>query len=253
MTENLVLWQRDCRLVFDYCVLRVGNGGLTVKLIRFLIVFAFLGISASVSIADGVDPVVFTKGCGGKGQVACDAGLITGTPGNFSATFSATFSCSPTADASTCFATEDLINVTGGTVNAFNLALDPVSVMGNPLTFSCEPGGYFVCTQISALDFNFSGVPNGNSLCSAEMDDVTATEQPGQYIFNGEVPPDADDTCSGITIGMQGVTGEPNLNGVTVTGSVSSVPTPEPSSALLLLFGLMAGLVSFKTFRNTLS
>jgi hypothetical protein len=224
-----------------------------VKIIYILVVVAFLGISASVARADGADPIVFTKGCGGSGQIACDAALITGTAGAFSASFSATFMCSPTADASTCFASEDLINITGATVDTFDLALNPVSVGLIPLTFSCEAGGFFVCTQNSALDFTFSGVSNGNSLCSAEMDDVTPSGQPGQYIFNGEMPPDADDTCSGITIGMQGVTGEPNLDGVTVTGSVSSVSTPEPSSALLLLFGLMAGLVSFKTFRSTLS
>ncbi|HXC47327.1 MAG TPA: PEP-CTERM sorting domain-containing protein [Candidatus Sulfotelmatobacter sp.] len=217
------------------------------KIIYILVVVAFLGMSASVALADGADPIVFTRGCGGSGQPACDAGLITGTAGNFSANFTATFSCSPTADASTCFATEDLINLTGATINAFNLALNPVSVMGIPLTFSCETGGFFVCTQNSALSFTFSG--GANSLCSTDSNDLSPIAgQPGQYSFNPDG--DADDTCSGITIGMQGVTGEPNLNGVTVTGSVS---TPEPSSALLLLFGLMAGLVSFKTLRSTLS
>jgi hypothetical protein len=223
-----------------------------VKLIHLLVVVVFLGISASVALADGVDPIVFTRGCGGSGQVACDAALITGTAGNFSANFSATFSCSSLTDATTCFASDDLINLTGAIVSVFNLTLNPVSVLGNPLIFSCEAGGYFACTQNSALSFTFSGVPTGNSLCSTDSNDVTPTPgQPGQFTF---VPDgDADDTCSGITIGMQGTTGDPNLQGVTVTGSVSNVSAPEPSSALLLLFGLMAGLVSFKTFRSTLS
>jgi len=57
----------------------------------------------------------------------------------------------------------------------------------------------------------------------------------------------------GVIIGLQGIAGEPFLQGVTVTSTFSTTATPEPSSAVLLLFGLMAGLVGFKSVRNTLA
>lgn len=216
------------------------------KLIHLLVVIAFLGISASVALADGVpaDPIVFTKGCGGAGQPACDAALIG--PGG-TAPFSATFSCTTTTVTS-CFASEDFLNLSGATITSFNLDLNPVSVNGNPLVFACGSAIFssFVCTQDSALVFTFSG----GSLCPTDSNDVQPISgSPGQFNFvpDGDA---SDDLCSGITIAMQGsttVTNDPFLRGVTVTGGVS---TPEPGSGLLLLFGLMAGMVGVKYLRN---
>jgi PEP-CTERM motif len=200
-----------------------------------LLMVAFLSVSAPTALADGTDPIVFTKGCGGLGQPACKTVLLT--PGETTVTVSETFNCTGTTT-DTCSAIEDVINESGATVTHFDLAFNPVSVHGIPLSFSCAPppteGSFlFTCNSLGGNTFAFTG----GSLCS-DSDDLV----------DGVFTPDGDE-C-GVIIGLQGIAGEPSLQGVTVTSTFS---TPEPSSAVLLLFGLMAGLVGFKSVRNILA
>jgi len=213
---------------------------LIVKLIHIfivaaLLVVAFLSVSAPVALADGTDPVVFTRGCGGVGQPACRTVLLT--PGETTVTVSETFNCTGTGT-DTCSAIEDVINESGATVTSFFLAFQPVSVNNIPLSFSCETGEtgsfLFACNPLGNNVFAFTG----GSLCS-DSDDLV----------EGVFTPDGDE-C-GVIIGLQGIAGEPFLQNVRVTSTFST--TPEPSSAVLLLFGLMAGLVGFKSVRNILA
>lgn len=214
------------------------------KLIHLLVVVAFLGISASVARADGVDPIVTTKGCGGTTGTICDA-VILG-PGQTSATVSETFSCSGTTS-DTCLAAESVINDTGASITSFELTFTGATTSGGSplaLVFSCSTaeGQLFSCQSLGNNSFLFTGA----SLCSGSPDTQ-------DDIVDGVFTPDgdSDDGC-GVVIGLQGVNGvDPAptvLNGATVTAGFA---TPEPSSALLLLFGLMGGLVSFKLLRNT--
>jgi hypothetical protein len=198
-----------------------------------LLVLAFLSVSAPAALADGTDPIVFTKGCGGLGQPACKTVLLT--PGETTVTVSETFNCTGTTT-DTCSAIEDVINESGATVTSFSLAFQPVSVNNIPLSFSCASGEFlFTCNPSGNNVFTFTG----GSLCS-DPDDLVG----------GVFTPDGDE-C-GVIIGLQGIAGEPFLQGVTVTSTFSTA-TPEPSSAVLLLFGLMAGLVGFKSVRNILA
>ena len=218
-----------------------GNGGITLKLLKLLIptvflaafmVSVFLSISAPAILADTTDPLVFTKGCGGVGQPACKTVVLT--PGETTVTVSETFNCTGTTT-DTCTAMEDVLNETGAPVSMFDLAFNPVSLMGTTLSFSCEqppPEGSFLftCNPLGNNAFAFTGA----SLCS------------DPDFFEDGSTPDGDE-C-GVIIGLQGIAGEPFLQGVTVTSTFSTAP--EPSSAVLLLFGLIAGLVGFKSVRN---
>ena len=199
-----------------------------------LMVVAFLSVSAPAALADGTDPIVFTQGCGKVGQPPCKTVLLT--PGETTVTVSETFNCTG-AGTDTCSAIEDVINESGATVTSFSLAFQPVSVNNIPLSFSCEQGTFlFACNPLGNNVFAFTG----GSLCS-DSDDLV----------EGVFTPDGDE-C-GVIIGLQGIAGEPFLQGVTVTSNFSTTPAPEPSSAVLLLFGLMAGLVGFKSVRNILA
>lgn len=219
------------------------------KLIRFLVVVGFLAICASAARADGVDPIITTRGCGGTSP--CDA-VILG-PGQTITTVSETFSCSGTTS-NTCTAMEAVINDTGASITSFELAFTGATTStGAPLSliFSCDDateGQLFSCQSLGNNTFLFTA----GSIC-------TATPDTEDDIIDGVFVPDGDtDDGCGVVIGLTGVNGvdppptDPNgnplLNGATATAIFN---TPEPSSALLLLFGLMGGLVSFKFLRIT--
>ena len=227
------VWQQNCTLVSDCFVLRKGNGGLTVKFIYCLMVVAFLGISASVARADGVDPIVTTKGCGGT--TICDAVILT--PGQTTVNVTEQFTCDLTGN---CTAEDSVINETGKAIDTFTLVFD---TLGGTLSYFCGEGGSFSCTNNGGGAFTFTG----SSICSTDANDISIGEG-GVVTF---IPDgDADDNCNfGVTIGLSATTTEGITNGETVTATFST-PTPEPSSALLLLFGLMAGFVSFKSLRT---
>jgi hypothetical protein len=199
-----------------------------VKLIHLLVVVAFLGISASVALADGVDPIVFTKGCGGSTGTICDPEFLT--PGSTTLTVTESFTCDVSGN---CTATDSVVNGTGGAVNGFTLVLSALDSEGQALTYSCGEGGFYTCSQSGPTTFSFTG----NTLCSDPDDFVDGT-----FAFDG-------DEC-GVIIGLTGTRTEGLFTGDTVTGTFSTSNTPEPSSGLLLMAGLMAGLVSLKSLRS---
>jgi hypothetical protein len=205
-----------------------------VKLIHLLVVVAFLGISASVARADGVDPIVTTRGCGGTTGTICDPILLTGTSVEISATFPAT------CVGATCITSVTVLNGTLAAITSFTIDFNATGTLPGggtvPLSFACAPPP----VEGPSFLFNCSGTGNaltftGGSIC------------PENEI---ESAPDGDE-C-GVIIGLQesSTTNDPALAGVTVSGNFT---TPEPSSALLLLFGLMGGLVSFKSLRRSLA
>ena len=199
------------------------------KLIHVLVVVAFLGISASVARADGVDPIVSTKGCGGTTGTICDPEFLT--PGSTTLTVTETFTCDLSGN---CIAEDSVVNETGAAVSAFSLVLSALDSAGHALTYSCDTSGepLFACSQAGPDTFNFSG----NTLCS-DADDFA----------DGTFAPDGDE-C-GVIISLTGTQTEGLFTGDTVTASFS-VAAPEPSSGLLLMVGLMAGLVSLKSLRS---
>jgi hypothetical protein len=215
-----------------------------VKLIHLLVVVAFLGISASVARADGVDPIVRITGvC----QSNCDAVVIG--PGQTSVGISETIACFPGAtNGLGCTANEDVINFSGATLTAFDLSLSSPG-----LTFGCLSTGTYICTDLGGGLFAFTVPTGGTPFCSTDGNDISPTfdpSNPGPYTFVADN--DADDNCSVIQIGLQGTATETvkQLDGAVVTGTLN---TPEPSSALLLLFGLMAGVVVLKFSRTSLA
>ena len=202
------------------------------KLIHLLVVVAFLGISASVALADGVDPIVFTQGCGRAGQPACDANILT-SPGQTLA-ITLTFSGG--------LATDAIINESGVTITNFTVSFTVPST----LTFQgCAEGGFFTCNEISGPPAGQAGTAvfslTGASLCSSDSNDWSISET-GVATF---VPDDdADDNCqSAFNLQLQTVAGEVIADGTRVAATVAA---PEPSSGLLLLFGLSASLLAFK-------
>lgn len=201
------------------------------KLIHLLVVVAFLGISASVAFADGVDPIVFTKGCGGTTGKICDPEFLT--PGSTTLTVTESFTCDISGN---CTAEDSVVNGSGVAVSSFTLVLSAQDSEGQTLAYSCGEGGFFACSQAGPDTFTFSG----NTLC-ADSDDLT---EGGTFVLDG-------DEC-GVTIGLSGTTAEGLFTGDTVTGTFSTA-TPEPSSGLLLMAGLMAGLLSLKSLRGNLS
>lgn len=205
----------------------MGSGGLTVKLIRFLMVVAFLGLSASAALADGVDPKVFTSGC----TSSCDAEFLT--PGNTTLRVTENFTCDDISGI--CTAADTVINFTGMPITSFTLLFDPTDSHDNTLSYSCTGEGFFTCHQDGPRAFTFSGA----SVCADPDDDSN----------NGIFSTDGDE-C-GVVIHLTGTKSEGLFTGDTVGAGFSVAP--EPSSALLLLLGLMAGLVSFKSFRSILA
>ena len=207
------------------------------KIARLLLIVAFLGICCSVASADGTDPKVFTSGCGGRGQPACDADFLTPSdPTVLHVTF--TFLAADdknNPDKGQVAAFDDIVNWTGGDIGSFILDLDSIASNGDQLSYACggnSLNGAFNCTQLGADSFRF----DGGVLCSLPPPD------------NG---PDAQTAYSWISappapcqIGERffleaSLPGDPsNLVGATVGATVFA---PEPSSAFLLLIGLGAG------------
>jgi hypothetical protein len=204
-----------------------------VKFMRFLVVVGFLAICASAARADGVDPKVFTSGCG----TSCDAVVLT--PGNTTVTVSETFSCDSSGN---CTATDDVYNATGANINSFTMVFD---TLDGTLNYSCSTmeEQLFTCSPVVGTTnaFTFTGA----SVCSGNSDDYKIVE--GVAVFTPDN--DADDAC-GVVIGLTATTSEGISNNETVSSTFAT--TPEPSSALLLLFGLMVGIVVLK-FRGSVA
>lgn len=235
------------------------------KLIHLLVVVAFLGISASVALADGVptDPVLLTSGCGKVGQPKCDAEILTagGTVNFNNLSFLAAdlnfntdthecnagdtigVNCNPF---NTIAASGVVLNDTGSPLTALNVTASGTDSSGHALVFGpCTGSDVFpTCTEIGTN----SGIYalSGGSLCSVEAADIID----GALVPDG----DADDAC-GVIIGfVPGANEDPaSLQGATMSFSANG-NVPEPSSGLLLLSGFAAlALLGSRKFSSNLA
>ena len=204
------------------------------KIARLLIVAALLGISCTAALADSTDPILFTKGCGGKGQPACDAFVLTAS--NLSIPITLTFADIGGQE----IAQADIINDTGKTLSDFTVSFDV-----NPgLSFTgCQTGGFFTCTPLFSGPVT-SGIASfsltGNSLCSTDSNDWINGVVGGTFRSDD----DADDSCTfGFTLGLLAGSNDTVLTGEKVFGTVSA---PETSSGLFLAIGLLSALVVLK-------
>ncbi len=176
---------------------------------------AFLGISCSVALADGVDPVFKLGGGGASTPLTSD-------------TFSFTVN---QADAVAGFVSFDFINFTGATIVQLNLDA-PAGFL-----FSCDNTGdpYFTtCSPTMAtagpttlsffgLDEIHTGIPTANQVfCGG-----------GEFV---EGPPNctADVPASDFTITV-GVADMPMGSSFDVTGHL--IPAAEPATLLMVLAG----------------
>jgi hypothetical protein len=181
-----------------------------VKIIRLLVLVAFMGIFSSVALADGVDPVFKLGGGGGSTPLTSD-------------TFSFTVN---QADAVAGFVSFDFINFTGATIVQLNL-LAPGGFL-----FSCDNTGdpYFnTCTPTSATagptTISFFGLDEfHNGIPSA-----------AQVFCDGDFcTPDEEHLASDFIITV-GVADMPAGSSFDVTGQL--VPAAEPSTLLMVLAG----------------
>jgi hypothetical protein len=221
---------------------------LIVKLIRMLMVVAFLGITATVALADGVptDPTLLTAGCGRIGQPKCDAYLITSVvfTQNIVLTLDTTVGDQFFGDAIASFINGSGHTLTSGFTVNFTVP--------NGLSFQgCNglSGQLFTCTGGGSSDSPITGGGTavfsltGASICSINKDDIKKSKDPGGFSLKHD--DDADDNCQGaFTLALVPVAGEQLPQ--TISGTIS---TPEPSSGVLLLFGLAAGFLALKGLR----
>jgi len=192
-----------------------------VKLVRSALVVVLLGFSASVVLADGVDPLVGIKSGGGSTP-------ITITDPNPTVTATAgTTGCIIAGD--TCVV-DVFQNQTGSTLTNLTIFITTTLVGGNPLNFTCndaetEAFGIFgscLATVVSGgTDLFFSGgtgVAPATFECPAEFE--------GCFFVGGEFAVDIEGTITELP---------PNTS---ITTQV--ITSPEPGSALMLLFGVVA-------------
>ena len=222
------------------------------RFIRLLMVVAFLGISATAALADSVptDPTLLTAGCGRIGQPKCDAYLITSSFETINVVLTL-----DTTVGDTFFgdAVADFVNVSGQTLTGLftiNFTVpDGLSFQGcgtNPgelaSLFTCTGGGSpgSPITGGGTAIFNLTGA----SICSVDFDDLGGGVEgaPITYVSDN----DADDDCqAAFILALKPVAGETLPQTIPGTFTVA----PEPSSGLLLLFGLAAGLLVVKGLR----
>jgi len=197
-----------------------------VKLVRSALVVVLLGFSASVVLADGVDPLVGIKSGGGSTP-------ITITDPNPTVTATAgTTGCTIAGD--TCVV-DVFQNQTGSTLTNLTIFITTTLVGGNPLNFTCNDAeteffgifGSCVATAVAGgTDLFFSG---GTGVAPATFECPEEVE--GCFFVGGEFAVDIEGT---ITDGQP-----PDLpSGTSITTQV--ITSPEPGSALMLLFGAAA-------------
>jgi len=205
---------------------------LVVKISRLLVLVALFGLTCSVALADGTDPV-FKLGGGGSSEV------LTTDTFSFSVNPAQEFSCN---DSDVCVSL-DFINFTHATVGQLNLNA-PAG-----FTFSCDPAGdpYFNnCSPQTAtpgpttlsffgLDETHPGILSANSIsgeCDNDFDD------------------DSDDTCTAdngaasdfkITIDL----GAPGAITKAFTVGGVLIPAAEPGT-LVLVFAAGLGFLALK-------
>ena len=200
------------------------------KITRLLVIVAFLGISCSVALADGVDPVFKLGGGGASTPLTSD-------------TFSFTVN---QADAVAGFVSFDFINFTGATIVQLNLdapgTTNPTNSFPNgfPLSYACDntvPNPYFnncspqiltagpTIVSFFGLDEGHQGIPTATQVFCGEQE------------FE-EGPPNctADVPASDFTITV-GVADMPAGSSFDVTGHL--IPAAEPATLLMVLAGCL--------------
>lgn len=215
-------------------------------------VVAFLGISASAALADSTDPTLLTSGCGRIGQPKCDAYLITSPIQSINVVLTLD---TTVGDPFFGDAVADFVNVSGQTLDGLftinftvpaGLSFQGCGTPPEGITslFTCTGGGSSdsPITGGGSATFNLTGA----SICSANFDDLTGGEGGITYFSDN----DEDDNCqAAFILALQPVAGE-ILPG-SIFGTFTSAP--EPPSAVLLLFGLAACLLTFKGMRSNLA
>jgi hypothetical protein len=229
---------------------------LIVKFIRLVVVVAFLGVAASAALADGVptDPTLLTSGCGRLGQPKCDAYLISSSFEVLTVALMLDNSTDPT-DPFVGDAIASFVNISGTTLAGpftINFTVPAgLSFQGcggseliTPL-FTCSGGGNpdSPITGGGSATFTLSGA----SICSVDIDDLGGGEgTPPTYVSDN----DTDDNCqAAFTLALKPVAGETLPQSIIGTFTAA----PEPSSGVLLLFGLATGLLVLKGLRTNLA
>jgi hypothetical protein len=226
--------------------------GDNVKISRLLVAAALAAFCCSVALADGAtDPLVKTQGCGGKGQPLCDEDfLTTGNPTEVDgAIFTFLAANDPNnPDQPNVAAFDDIVNWTGVNIGRFVVTLDSSAALVNPdgsttfipLSYECGSPlegstGAFNCTQLSADTFEF----DGGNLCSVPLPTTgPAAQTANSWLTKGQAPCQFGERFILEATANDNDGNPAGLVGATVEGNIFA---PEPSSAFLLLTGLMAG------------
>jgi hypothetical protein len=225
---------------------------LPVKMVRLLLVVALLSFSASVVLADGIDPLVGTRSGGGSTPITLtnpnptfdltvvqDPGMVGAPgPGTICSISGDTCAVDPATDMLPVFQ-----NDTGVTLTSITLFIQNQTSGGPQLIYQCNTAE----TSIFA---------NCTTAIVAGGTDVTLSGGPGVPAFVFKPDDDGDDSscqelgptgpgCSDDFVGgefavdIEGILDGTDLPvGTAIQGTV--VTSPEPGSALMLLFGMLA-------------
>jgi hypothetical protein len=228
------------------------SGGLAVRIYRLLLVVALLWISASVVLADGIDPLVGVKGGGGSTPIT----ITNPNP---------TVNLTTVQDSSICTIAGDTCavdpvtgqlpvfqNQLGTTLTSITIFIPTVTIGTSTLVFNCNnaetaaSGIFSTCSATGVTggtDINFSGGPGVPTatltfVADGDADDSLCPDLGPSgpncaddfKFLGGEFAVDIEGTLSD---------GNPDLPKGTNFG-IQAVTTPEPSSALMLVFGMLA-------------
>jgi hypothetical protein len=224
---------------------------LTVKLIRFFVVVAFLGISASLALADGVDPLVGTKSGGGSTPITLTSPnptfdlKVVQDPGTVGAPGPGPI-CSISGDTCAVDPTTGMLpvfqNDTGVTLTSITLFIQNNTPA---LIYQCntaETSIFANCSTASVAggtDVTLSGGPGVPAFVFKPDDDTDDSSCPDA----GPSPACSDDFVGGeFAVDIEGIISGDPTNDLPVNTEIKGtvVTTPEPGSALMLLFGMVA-------------
>ena len=216
------------------------HGGI-VKIFRFVLALALFGGTATLALADGVDPLVGIKHGGGSTPITITNPnpIVTGTL------------VQDSGDGKTCTIAGDTClqevfqNQLGKTLT--NLTIFVTSPSN--LTFSCNEGetDIFANCKVSAVKGGFDFFFSGGSIASATLTCVPDGDLDDLSVLLLGCPNtllNADDfkfVGGEFAVDIEGIltNGVPDAPaGTTVTTQV--ITTPEPGSASMLLFGMLA-------------